>query len=98
MSRRKKQHIAGLDKLLGIVASTKLLDLHRYSPYHFRITDGGYTTLDIWTTGRYYVLTTDYQQFIGEGHVERGGEKGQLTLESTEEFIDKLFFPEGKDE
>ena len=72
-----------------------MLDLHQYSPYHFRIMDGGYVVVDVWTTGRYYVLMTDYLEMAGGG-VERGGEKGQLPL-TFEHFLDGLFYPEAVD-
>lgn len=62
-----------------------------------RLMDGGFTVLDIWTTGRYYVLTTDYLAMMGKGFVERGAEKGWVNPDNEAEFhqwLDRLFFPE----
>jgi hypothetical protein len=54
--------------------------------------DGGYTVLDVWTTGRYYVVTTDYLELFDGNVVERGGEKGQIPLDKLWGFLDTLFF------
>lgn len=89
MSRRNK-HIPNFDTILRTYAENHLLDLYQYSPYHYRLTDSGYTTVDMWTTGRYYVMTTDYLELVGEGMVERGGEKGSLPT-NLDDFLDKLF-------
>lgn len=94
MSRRQKQHIAGLGEDLQEYAESRTLDFHQYSPYHMRIMDGGYVVLDVWTTGRYFVLMTDYVE-LAPGTVERGGEKGQLPSSYLHKFIDKIFYPEG---
>lgn len=93
MSRKRKIHIAGLTDKLAAYCEDYALDLQQYSPYHLRLMDGGFVVLDVWTTGRYYVLTTDYLAMNSEvSLVERGGEKGQLPND-IKPFLDKLFFP-----
>lgn len=90
---KPKNHIPEFMSKLSLYAHSRSLDEHAYSPYHFRLMDGGYTVVDLWTTGRYYVLTTDYAEMTDGNVVERGGEKGQLPL-PFEPFLDELFFPE----
>lgn len=95
VSRRKKQHIPELPSLLDSYAVARALQLDKYSEYHMRLMDGGYTVLDIWTTGRYYVLTTDYRAMVSASITERGGEKGELpSVHKLYDWLDKMFFPE----
>ena len=66
-----------------------------------RIMDGGYTVFDVWTTGRYYVLTTDYFELNPNVRIsERGGEKGLLPRDKKElfEWLDRLFYAAGMEE
>lgn len=91
---KQKNHIPGLVDKLTEYAEKRTLDFHQYSPYHMRIMDGGFTVLDVWTTGRYYVLTTDYHELLDDNVVERGGEKGALPLDNLWPFLDKLFYGE----
>lgn len=92
MSRRQKHHITGLSEKLLEFAESRTLDFHQYSPFHMRITDGGYVVIDVWTTGRYFVLMTDYAE-LSPGVIERGGEKGKMPKDIYK-FLDKVFFPE----
>lgn len=94
MSKKQKNHVPGLPQRLVDYCENRMLDFHQYSLYHMRIMDGGFTVLDVWTTGRYYILTTDYLAMVGEG-VERGGEKGYIPTNNLEDWLDKLFFPRG---
>jgi hypothetical protein len=97
MSKRKKQHIPNLVATLSDYADARELVLLDFSNYHMRLVDEGYTILDLWTTGRYYVVATDYnEKYPGSPLIERQGEKGSLPLEMTElhAFLDKLFFGE----
>lgn len=89
---KQKNHIPGLAERLIEYAEKRLLDFHQYSPYHMRIMDGGYTVLDIWTTGRYYILTTDYSEMLDEAIVERAGEKGSIPVNDLYAFLDVVFF------
>ncbi len=91
---KPKNHIPRLYTRVQAYADARSLDFHLYTPYHMRITDGGYVTLDMWTTGRYYVLMTDYLAMVGGG-IERGGEKGSVPIKELEPWLDMLFFPEG---
>lgn len=91
---KQKNHIPGLADKLANYADERKLDFHQYSPYHMRMMDGGYVVLDVWTTGRYFVLMTDYLAMLEGNIVERGGEKGQLPLDDLQGFLDKLFYGE----
>jgi hypothetical protein len=90
---KQRHHVPGLVDKLTEYAEKRGLDLHQYSPYHLRIMDGGYVVLDVWTTGRYYVLMTDYLEMLDGQYLERGGEKGTLPPNLCP-FLDKLFFGE----
>jgi|ERR1700761_1753364 len=90
---KQKNHILGLVDKLHEYANSRLLDFHQYSPYHMRIMDGGFVVLDLWTTGRYYIVMTDYYILTDDNIVERGGEKGSLPYDNVENFLDKIFFP-----
>ena len=92
---KPKNHIPGFIDKMNAYAEKRMLDLAQYSPYHLRLSDGGYTVIDIWTTGRYYVLTTDYLEMAGGG-VERSGEKGQLPL-TFEDYLNDIFYPRSED-
>lgn len=92
---RRKFHDTSLPSKLNRYAEERSLDFHQYNQYHMRLMDGGYTTLDIWTTGRYYILSTDFHELGAEGMVERGGEKGNLPsndMLKLATWLDKLFF------
>lgn len=95
---KQKNHIPGLVDKLTEYTEKRALDMHQYSPYHLRIMDGGYTVLDVWTTGRYYVLTTDYLEMLPNPTVERAGEKGQLPVNNLWQFLDVLFYGEDMQE
>ena len=99
MGNNKKFHIPGLPKRLYDYAESRALEFHIYSQYHMRLMDGGFTVLDIWTTGKYYVLATDYLEMLGPRKaIERGGEKGMIPDNSKMQvWLDKLFFPELND-
>jgi hypothetical protein len=90
---KQKNHIPGLAEALQEYTESRKLDFHQYSPYHLRIMDGGFVVLDVWTTGRYYIMMTDYNELTDGNVIERGGEKGQLPITKIEEFIDQIFYP-----
>lgn len=93
MSHQKKQHNALLPALLQQYANSRTLDFHRYSDYHMRLMDGGFIILDVWTTGRYWVMQTDYYKLTDKHIIERGGEKGSVPPEKRlESWLDDLFF------
>lgn len=91
---KQKNHIAGLVDKLNEYSEKRQLDIAQYSPYHLRIMDGGYVVLDVWTTGRYFIVMTDYNEMTDGNVVERQGEKGQLPLDALTPFLDKIFFTE----
>jgi len=86
---------ASLPILLEKYATERGFDYHRYSDYHMRLMDGGFCVLDVWTTGKYYVLATDYHAMNSDKRTsERGGEKGWVptTEKPLFEWLDKFFF------
>lgn len=89
---KPKNHIPNLEDELQQYAEGRMLDFHQYSPYHMRIMDGGYVILDVWTTGRYYIVMTDYKEITDSNIREREGEKGNLPLNTLKLFLDKVFF------
>lgn len=91
---KQKNHIPGLSEKIKDYADKRMLDFAQYSPYHMRVMDGGYVVLDVWTTGRYYIVMTDYYKMTDDNVVERQGEKGQLPINNLTPFLDKIFFTE----
>lgn len=89
---KQKNHIPGFVDKISEYADKRLLDMHQYSPYHLRLMDGGYVVLDVWTTGRYYLVMTDYESLFDGGIEEREGEKGFLPIEKLWPFLDTIFF------
>lgn len=79
---------------LKTYANSRSLDLIEFTDIHTRLTDSGFTTVDVWpSTGSYYVLQTDYNE-QGGNIVERGGEKGKLPIGQSNiwKYLDKLFY------
>lgn len=93
---KQKNHIPGLIDQLTEYCEKRVLDFHQYSPYHMRIMDGGFVVLDVWTTGRYYVLMTDYLAMFDGEKIERAGEKGWIPTGANRlwNFLDELFYGE----
>lgn len=82
---------------LNEYAKDRTLTFRFLSSYHFRLSDDGYTMIDLWVTGRYYILKTDYLSMMGHGSMERNQEKGLFSrqqIDGLEAWLDKLFFPE----
>lgn len=90
---KPKNHIPGIGEKLAAYAQMRMLDFHQYSPYHMRIMDGGFVVLDVWTTGRYFIVMTDYNEMTDGNEVERGGEKGQIPIDNITKFLDGIFYP-----
>lgn len=91
---KQRNHVQGLSDLLTEYCEKRVLDFAQYSPYHMRVMDGGFVVLDVWTTGRYYVVMTDYKEAFDGNVVERGGEKGSLPITKPElwKFMDNMFY------
>ena len=95
MSKRKNVHYDELPGMLYDYANDRGLDFSQYSVYNMRLMDGGYCVLDVWTTSRYWVMTTDYHAMNPQKKiVERGGEKGFLPVTNQQliAWLDKFFF------
>lgn len=93
MSRKRNVHYPQIKQFLKEIADDYGIEFQQYNEYHMRLMDG-YTVLDVWTTGKYYVLETSYNK-IAHGTIERQGEKGSTPTKKKPfaEFIHKLFFP-----
>lgn len=91
---KPKNHILNISEKYSDYAEARTLDFKQFTPYHMTITDGGYVKLDLWTTGRYFVEFTDYLEMTDGNVVERGREKGNVPINTLEEWLDDLFFPE----
>ena len=93
MSKNKKPRRASLPMWLENYAKPRTLEYHQYSLWHLRLIDVGFTTIDCWTTGRYYIKETNYSLQTARQIIERGGETGWLPGEDKlEEWLDKLFY------
>ena len=96
MSRRIRIHYPKLYGWLSEYADKHTLDFQKYSAYHMRMMDGGYVTLDAWTTGRYFIMQTDYRAMNPEKHLlERQYEKGMLDVLNKGKlfkWLDELFY------
>ena len=91
MSRKR---FDSLIQTLRDYAESRTLELTEFTDIHTRLTDG-YTVMDIWpTTGRYYILSTNYADMTTKPIVERGGEKGFVPLGKNKIFdwLDIVFF------
>ena len=89
---KPKYHIPGFAEKISNYAEKRMLDFVQFSPFHMRVSDGGYTTLDVWSTGRYYIVTTDYAEMYDSAIVERQGEKGNIPVDNLWPFMDGIFF------
>lgn len=94
MTARSK-HYNSLPDLLQAYAIANDLHYARYSEYHMRLIQGDLVCFDAWTTGKYYIVNTEFVLY--EAHiVERAGEKGILPVTDTKQlnnFLNKLFNP-----
>lgn len=91
---RREHRSDNLTRTIWEYADKRTLELTPFSGIHYRLSDSGYTMLDIWpTTGRYYILSTDYAE-LGLREIERGGEKGFLPFETEViyKFLDAIFY------
>lgn len=91
---RSSNRSMSLPGMLQKYANSRAFEYFRYSEYHMRIIDDGYTTIDVWTTEKYWVKETNYHKQSDRGIVERAGEKGYVptNYKYLEKFLDKLFF------
>lgn len=90
--KKKYTYTTKLVRKLEAYAISRSLEFDQYSPWHMRLMDGGYVTVDVWTTRKYYVKQTDYHKLTKQLIVERAGEKGMVPKLNLYKFLDKLFF------
>ncbi len=98
MSRKPKIHYNHLADWLSSYAKSNLLEFKTYSPYHLRLEleSEKLLILDVWTTGKYYVAKTNYQDYA-KGNLDRSGEKGRIKTADKNKlykWLDKLFYPD----
>lgn len=96
MGRKSKHHYHNLPLFLEEYGERGTMYYQQYSEYHMRLSDD-YTTLDVWTSGHYWVGRTDYVEQTKARIVERGGEKGDFTFNPDSkkalfDWLDKLFY------
>ena len=93
MSRKRNIHYPQLESFMKEFADEYDVTYQRYGAYHMRLL-GPFTVLDVWTTGKYYVLKTDYDK-MAPGIIERGGERGLAPTKKKpfHGFLHKLYLP-----
>lgn len=93
MGRKRSIHYPQLESFMKEFADEYDMTYQRYGAYHMRLL-GPFTVLDVWTTGRYYVLGTDYYK-MAPGIIERGAEKGFVPTKKKPfiDFLHKLYYP-----
>jgi hypothetical protein len=93
MSKKKRRN-DNLRATIEEYAESRTFDLKEFSGIHMRLTDSGFTSMDIWpTTGRYYITMTNYIDQTDKSIVERGGEKGLLPFgDEIYKYLDRIFF------
>ncbi len=97
MSRRRNHHYSELPAMVEGYCEMRGLDFKRYSEYHMRVMDGGFTVFDVWTTGKYFLLASDYGGLGAPGYAPEIPRKGVLPMQvhgATVKLLDKVFFPE----
>lgn len=94
MARKARVHHPVLAVALKKYAAQHGFYYTMYSAYHMRVIQKDMVCLDVWTTGKYYIVSTEYVDY-GAGLVERAGEKGQIPLKQKQlhDFLNKLFYP-----
>lgn len=90
----KKYHNKRLPYALENYADSRTLEFYRYSAYHMRIIDDGYTIVDLWTTEKYWIKETNYYKQSDKSVVERANETGFLPSKKGElyKFLDGIFY------
>lgn len=93
----KKFHYDELPFWLHDYAKSLFLDYEQYSAWHLRLKDeAGTVCIDFWTTGKYYILETNFHRYRGMHIRERAGEKGKVNVKDKKKlykWLDELFFP-----
>lgn len=93
MSKKRRRNDNVL-QTLNAYSDSRTIDVIQFSELHCRMTDD-FTSIDFWpTTGRYWIMKTNYFEQGGKGVNERGSEKGELPhgKDSIFQFLDELFF------
>lgn len=94
MGGRKKYHNLDLPQILEAYAKRRSVKFDKYSQFHMRLLYSPIAVIDIWTTEKYYIVTTNYSETGGKGLTERGGETGFVPHEQAQltKFLDELLF------
>ena len=89
MSRKKKKHYHYIGEWLKMYATPRFIDLRHPSPYHYMLTDGTSNKIHIWTTGRYYIESSEDERDHKKGIIPLGKNKHRYLCN----FLDRLFYP-----
>ncbi len=90
----KARHYPSLPQMLEEYAESHDIFFAQYSEYHMRLILSELVCLDIWTTAKYYFVSSDYR--LLEAHIrERAGEKGFVPTKRKElvKWLDMAFYP-----
>lgn len=92
MMRKKRRD--NLARIVWEYADSRSLEFLPFSGIHYRLSDAGFMTVDIWPTpGKYWVKDCDYSG-MGLNIIERGGETGELPFgkDKIYEYLDRLMY------
>lgn len=96
MMGKKRRRSDNLRKILTGYAESRTLELFIYNDgLHLRLVDEAFTTIDFWpSTGKYWILNTNYVKQTKNRVAERGNEKGYLPLgeDKVFEYLDQIFY------
>ena len=95
MSRRKK-HYPLLPGWLQHYAALRALDFQAFSDLHMRLSDGGNTAMDVWITGRYFLLASNYAALGYPAYTPGLPRTGIVPLRegALTAMLDQVFYPE----
>lgn len=92
----KTKHRPELAKFIKDYAKARILDTGIINGQQTRISDGGFCKIDIWMSGKYHIIDSDYHRMIPNKTIaSRRQERGELprSRESFGVFMDHIFFP-----
>lgn len=93
---KKRKRGDDLRKVLARYAESRTLELLVYNEgLHLRLVDESFTTVDVWpSTGKYWVLNTNYFKQTDKKVAERGDEKGFLPFGEDKifDYLDQIIY------
>lgn len=94
MSKKYVKHYPEIRSYLKQYAESRALEFNQFTEYHMRVIDDGFTTVDVWSSGKYFIKQTNYYLQSDEGVTERYGEHGRISIGKAEmfDFLDDIFY------